>query len=56
MPDWTFPLLYILIVSLVFYTFLNLAGYIWGSLIGLLLGHMVATFILSRLPGFWGDK
>ncbi len=56
MANWSFPLLYILIIGCLMLLFANLTGSIWGIPAGLLIGHTAATFILSRLPGFWGDK
>ena len=56
MANWFFPLFYISILGGMMFLFANLTGNIWGIPVGLLLGHTAATFILSRLPGFWGDK
>lgn len=56
MPDWIHSLLYIIILvtvtTLVAYYTENLLGVIFG----VILGHTAASFIVSRLPGFWGDR
>jgi len=56
MPDWAFSLLYILIIICFMLLFIYLTGNIWGLFIGLLVGHVATTLILSRLPGFWKDR
>lgn len=53
MPDWAFSLLYIITVTSFMLLFIYLTGSMWGLFIGLLVGHITTTLILSRLPGFW---
>ncbi len=56
MPDWVHSLLYILILVVTMFTVFFFMRDVIGLIIGLLAGHTAASFIVSRLPGFWGDR
>ncbi len=56
MPDWIHSLLYIVILVTVATLVAYYTGNLLGVIIGVVLGHSTATFIISRLPGFWGDR
>ncbi len=56
MPDWIHSLLYLFIFIATVLFSIYLTENIWGALLGLPAGHIVASAIVSRLPGFWGDR
>lgn len=56
MPDWIHSLLYIAIVIGIILLSVYFITDILGLLVGVIAGHTVASFIVSRLPGFWGDR
>lgn len=56
MPDWIHSLLYIIILVTITTLVAYYTGNLLGLIIGFLLGHSTASFIVSRLPGFWGDR
>ena len=56
MPDWIHSLLYILILISVLSLSVYFITDILGLLVGVFAGHTIASFIVSRLPGFWGDR
>lgn len=56
MPDWVHSVLYIIVVAaVVLLVFFHLDN-IWGLVVGLLVGHFIASFLVSRLPGFWDNR
>ncbi len=56
MPDWIHSLLYIIIVIGILSLTLFFITDILGLLVGVIAGHSIASFVVSRLPGFWGDR
>ncbi len=56
MPDWIHSLLYIAILVSVTALVAYYTGTLIGVIIGVIVGHSTASFIVSRLPGFWGDQ
>lgn len=56
MPDWIHSLLYLVIFSATLIVLFLLTRDILGFLAGLIAGHFLASFLVSRLPGFWGKK
>lgn len=56
MPDWVHPIVFIAIWTGSLLLFIYLLENDWlGLAIGLLVGRVVATLVVSRLPGFWGE-
>ncbi|MGM0651855.1 MAG: hypothetical protein ACQES4_03610 [Bacillota bacterium] len=55
MPDWIHSLLYIVILVTVTALFVFYIGHLLGLIVGVIVGHSVASFIVSKLPGFWSD-
>ena len=56
MPDWIHSLLYIIIVIGILSLTVFFMTDILGILVGVIAGHSIASFVVSRLPGFWGDR
>lgn len=56
MPDWMHSLLYIVILTGIIVLTVYILTDILGVLVGVIAGHTVASFIVSRLPGFWGNR
>lgn len=56
MPDWIHSLLYIIIVIGILSLTVFFITDILGLLVGVIAGHSIASFVVSRLPGFWGDR
>jgi len=57
MPDWVHPVIYIFIWTGSIVLFINILENDWiGIIVGLAVGRLIATLIVSRLPGFWGDN
>lgn len=54
MPDWTHSILYLVIMTLALLLSAYYTASIWGLIAGLIIGHLLATAIITRLPGFWG--
>jgi len=55
MPDWLHSLLYIAVIASTAYLGSYYAQNIFGLFGGLIVGHFLATAIIKRLPGFWGN-
>lgn len=56
MPDWIHSLLYIIIVIGILSLTVFFITDILGLLVGVIAGHSIASFVVSRLPGFWGNR
>ncbi len=56
MPDWIHSLLYIIILAAVTLLVAYFRRDALGLVIGLITGHLIASFLVARLPGFWGDR
>ena len=56
MPDWIHSLLYIVILVIVTTLVVYYTDHLLGVIVGIIVGHSVASFLVSRLPGFWGDR
>lgn len=54
MPDWIHAIIYMAILAATVVIASLLLQNIMGLIIGLLCGHLVASAVISRLPGFWG--
>ncbi len=55
MPDWVHSLLYILILVIVTTLTAYYTDHLLGVIFGVILGHSAASFIVSKLPGFWDN-
>ncbi len=55
MPDWIHSLLYIFIMAATMLLVVYFSRDVLGVIVGLIAGHLVASFLVARLPGFWGD-
>ncbi len=56
MPDWAHAVLYMFIWLAVIIFFMDLMDNLQGAIIGIVVGQITATLIVSRLPGFWGGS
>ena len=55
MPDWVHALIFTAIWGAVIALLVYLMD-LMGLLIGFVAGRMLAFQVVSRLPGFWGNK
>ncbi len=56
MPDWIHSLLYIVLLAATMLLVVNFSRDVLGVIAGLIAGHIIASFLVARLPGFWGDR
>jgi hypothetical protein len=56
MPDWMHSLFYVIIFSVTLTFIFLLTKDFLGLIAGLIAGHLVASFLVSHIPGFWGRK
>jgi len=55
MPDWIHSLLYIVILVATMLLVVYFSRDVLGVILGIIAGHLIASFLVARLPGFWGD-
>ncbi len=56
MPDWALTLLYVFTLTGIMLIFVYFTANIWGLIGGLIVGHAIASQLVSRLPGFWDKR
>jgi len=55
MPDWVHAILYIAIMTTIIAITAFYTRDILAILVSIMAGHIFATAVVKRLPGFWGQ-
>ncbi len=55
MPDWVHAILYIAIMTTIIAITAFYTQNIFAVLVSIMAGHIFATAVVKRLPGFWGQ-
>jgi len=55
MPDWVHAVLYIAIMTTIIAVTAYYTENIFAVLISMMAGHIFATAVVKRLPGFWNN-